>query len=261
MHNELINYTTYVSMADSHATIVATLSQTLAPYERVYSYILYDNTHVKERLGDYKIVVLVSKTERYNTLPVDVVIADICKYLLVPMDNPHRAENVMGYAQPSLDILVEAYQPLIHKLALQQHQFWRKIEVDDLLQMCAHQLVLLYRRGYYIHKRLLSTSFNNAVLKSLRKNHKTTVPLTAAMTVADEYDSEAETTQRNDILTQYELQLVQTVVTPATLAQLINDYKNKCTNAWTMSTVKRIRDQLSKRGHTRDNIIHKIFEE
>ena len=75
--------------------------------------------------------------------------------------------KIVGYRQPPLDLLVEILDPLVTKLATQQHQRWG-VEYDDLVQICRLTLCILYNKGYYIHKSLLTTAFIRDVLKYLR---------------------------------------------------------------------------------------------
>lgn len=262
MRNELTNVTLTFPVDTSQVDMITSLSATLEQYDKIYSYIVYREVDKQGALTGHKIVIVTSKTEAYNAINAEDAIADIVMCTIVPRDNPHRAENIAGYEQPPLEILVEAYKPLIHKLALQQHQYWQKLEVNDLVQMCTCQLIILYRRGYYVHKKLLSTSFNNMVLKSIRKDsHKTVLPLTAAACVSDDYDEDMDRKESQSILVKYKLQLVKDIVSPATLAQLICDYNNNCTSSWTQATIKRIRNDLRRRGYTYDRIIKEVFGE
>lgn len=262
MRNELMNYTLEFPVAVSQTDKIAALSTTLQHIERVYSYIVYNQYDKNNTLTGHKAVIVLSKNDSHNTLPVDDVIAGVVACTIAPRKNPHKGENVAGYEQPPLEILVEAYKPLIHKLALQQHQYWQKIEVSDLVQMCTCQLIILYRRGYYVHKKLLSTSFNNMVLMSLRGDkYKTSVPLTEATLVVDSYDEDTDAASTHDIDTVYKMNLVRDIVSPATLAQLLYDYEHHCTTPWTMTTVRKIRQALTRKGYTYERIIKELYGE
>ena len=134
---------------------------------RLYSWLI--RTVTKDgRIISFEVQFIVSQTERYNTINRTEAIVRMVELMSKEYS---ESMKVIGYEQPPLDLLVEIFDPLVHKLAQQQHELW-PIEIEDLEQMCRLTICTLYTAGYYIHKHLLSLAFTRDVLQYMRKIRK-----------------------------------------------------------------------------------------
>lgn len=143
-----------------------TLTSLFKNLDVVYSYILYNTNE------NYTLNILISHDVKYNTVPSEYLINDVCKNI---KEHKTGKNNVVTYKQATLEILVETLDNLVHSIVNEQYNFNKKeFEYEDLLQITRLKLCELYNKGYYIHKNLLrSTVFyylNN--LKNKRKYQK-----------------------------------------------------------------------------------------
>lgn len=131
----------------------------------IYSYkifaIMEDNIVTKWRTE-----ICISQTDEYNTISKTDVMSGILDSIL-----KYKTEKIkqkcIGFKQPPLELMLKLYEPLIHSLATTQHRRW-KIEFDDLCQMCRLSIISLYKKGYFLHKNLISTTFIRDVLQTMR---------------------------------------------------------------------------------------------
>lgn len=143
------------------------LKVTLPVCDNVYSYLIY-STYKETMFTGWEVEFLVSQDDKYNTLPIDDVAIDVIKTILKDKKQTEHS-YVVGYKQPSIDIMCDVYEPCIKKLARVQKQHWPQFEYEDLCQICRLVMVTLYKKGYYINKLLLEKSFINYILMQLRK--------------------------------------------------------------------------------------------
>lgn len=167
-HNILSNIVANVGISgDGPITPATVISQSLVSTDAVYSYLVYAE-YEHNSLSGWRIEFIVSQNDRYNTIPKEEAVLAICK-LLDESYNTEKQRYVIGYKQPPLDMLLELFDPLIQKLARQQHNYWG-LEFEDLCQTCRLVICTLYKKGYYIHKSLINRSFINKVLMDIRKD-------------------------------------------------------------------------------------------
>ena len=124
----------------------------LMSQDKIYSYLIYsqyDHTTFK----GWSIEYLVSQDEQYNTLNIEDCIFDIAKTVLKDKKLKEH-KYVIGYKQPSLNIMCTLFEPCINKLANNIKQRWNDLEYEDLCQTCKLVMCILYSKGYYIHKHL-----------------------------------------------------------------------------------------------------------
>lgn len=135
--------------------------------DEISRYVLY-------RCGDtFKFVVHTSEEMKFNTLDKGCVITNVNNAIYLALKTGLGADKttIIGYEQPSLPILVEMLQPLVVSLAKRAYSMWNAyFDYDDLEQMCNLCLCDLYNGGYYIHKSLLSTTFNRHIYRQMRSN-------------------------------------------------------------------------------------------
>ena len=160
--NQLLTRRLRLTLEQARDRPATLLSDWLSNESFLYSYIVRCKTEDGEVI-DYTVQVCISQIEEYNTIPVPEAILQIVDNL-----NSHSAEYVIGYQQPPLDVMVEAFTPLVHSLARQVARQWNQ-DYEDMVQTCYLCMVTLYNKGYYVHKSLLTSTFVNEVLVSLRK--------------------------------------------------------------------------------------------
>lgn len=134
--------------------------------DKIYSYTL-QVTNKDNKFDHWKIEYLISQTDEYNTINTIDAISEIIQ---IVKNYKHDKEGVIGYKQPPVNLMVVLYEPLIRKLAKQQSDRWRNLEYEDAKQMCYLVLLDLYNKNYYIHKNLLTKSYENYVLMYLRRD-------------------------------------------------------------------------------------------
>lgn len=270
--NDLINVRIDLQKDMSEEQMRDTLHKILHRFTYIYSYIIYDKDNV------YRAVVLVSQTLPYNTLHIDNVIDNVINFICNEHDPTLQlSQNVIGYEQPPLEILLETYKPLIYKLSLQQYHMWPQVELEDLIQMCNLRICVLYQQGYYIHKNLLSRSFANAVLMFLRpekykpqtvsldeiskgKDDETSVNI--AETIEDEHANEemnevldeVDGITFEDLVNQECKQIVLEFISPRMYDQWMIEYNTKTVSRQTASQVNALKSKLKMLGITRKNI-------
>lgn len=168
---------------------------------RLYSWLI--RTTIKGgRIISFEVQFIISQTERYNTIDKTEAIVKMVELMSKEYS---ESVKVIGYGQPPLDMLIEIFSPLIHKLALQQNSYW-PIEVDDLEQMCRLSLCNLYNKGYYIHKHVLSIAFVRDVLVYMRKQRKDVPYIDFSFLGKEEKDylANVKDERSEELMTEYE---------------------------------------------------------
>lgn len=231
--------------------------------------LLYSYTVRKgqDKQGDnrYLVSYCVSQTARYNTVNIHCAIANIVNAIY----NTHKQRGIIAYEQPTLDILVDVLEPLVHTLVVRQHKRWQRFTYDDLKQECFLVLCTLYRKGYYIHKLLLQRSFDNAVYLRLRKLSRDHIMvsldaqlggnvegLTIADSVIDEQEQyEREQAEQNEILQQefaLQRELVLDIISERQYSDIIRQYRTKTVDGRTASRVHKIKNSMIKKGYNKE---------
>lgn len=270
--NDLINVRIDLQKDMSEEQMRDTLHKMLHRFTYIYSYIIYNKDNA------YRVVALVSQTLPYNTLHVDNVVDNVIDFICNEHDPTLQlSQNVIGYEQPPLEILLETYKPLIYKLSLQQYHMWPQVELEDLIQMCNLRICVLYQQGYYIHKNLLSRSFANAVLMFLRpeKYKPQTVSLDeiskgkdeeTAVNIAETIEDEHANEEMNEVLDEVDgitfedlvnqecKQIVLEFISSRTYDQWMIEYNTKTVSRQTASQVNALKSKLKMLGISRKNI-------
>lgn len=162
MQNEVFERKMYLPLDKeySYSEIEQTVSDTV--YCDLYSYFVgrKDNTIV--------IKTVVSITPEFNTLirseSAERITEAIIDYMITLSD-----VKCICFGQPPIELIAELYQPMIHKMATRISVQWKQFEYDDLVGIGNKVMVELYRKGYYLNKQLIWTTFNNDVLVQCRK--------------------------------------------------------------------------------------------
>lgn len=273
--NELVNLRARLyKKENNHCNL---LHNMLDKFKYLYSYIVYD------KLEYWQVDILYSKTKQYNTIPVNKLIEQVINSEKNPDKSLQLSNNICGYCQPPLEILLVTYKPLIYKLAVQQHQYWPQVELEDLLQMCNMRICVLYQQGYYIHKNLLTRSFVNDVLMFLRpdkrkprvdsldqmlmstdgENNVTLVDTIEDEHAQDELDEiidEADGITVEQEIKNKMLEVIKEFITPRMYDQLLREYGNKTTSNNTRVMVNRLKSQLKDLGITVRTITDQVVK-
>lgn len=261
MYNNVFYFQHDIDISWDVTKITDCISTVLSEFPKVYSLLIR-----KLQDNDSMIVLryAISETDKFNTIDKSMIFAKVFEILNGLMDKP-----ILGYIQPPLDLIVEIYDPLVHKLSTKQHRKWKMIDYDDLCQICRLTLILLYNDGYYIHKSLLEKSFNNAVLQEVKKlshevnfvSFETQVEgedmekLTLEDTLHDvdeerkKQDEESEEISKM-IFTEVKDILVD-VMGERQFEQLFRDYANGHTSTWSRRKMQTVKNLFEQQGLTR----------
>lgn len=144
--------------------------QETCPYKFIYSYIIYTEPDIFFKdINNLRIQLNISSVPLYNTIELKTAVDGIEKICVNELANK-TGKKVIGYKQPPIEIMLEAYDNLVLKLAKTAAMHWQQLEYEDLCQTCRLVMCNLYNKGYYLNKSLVEKSFNNAVLCSIRKD-------------------------------------------------------------------------------------------
>lgn len=253
-----------ISVTHTDDEIKSQLRAVLDELETIYSYLIYAK-YKAEKLVCWQIEYTVSQTDKYNTLHSSVVIDEI--FAILKESNEKKVSNVIGYKQPSLDIQIRLFEPLINKLALKQCHRWPQLEFDDACQICKMTMLNLYRKGYYLHPTLVERCYNNDILVSIRKDkNKPEIvsidkvihhdgdnsPLTIGDMLPDTAaEEEAEQKDEEDFVKLVFSQVKEIIVEligERQFDQLMRDYGNKHTTSWSRKKMQQLKDKFKQMG-------------
>lgn len=253
MKNDLEKFS--LTLVGDVRDIDVTLTDIVGPSCPIYTCIVY-----RTQTSSYRFVYNISHVSYYNTLDIEDVLSCIHEALTqVVVDS----RKILCYRQPPLEIILEAAEPLIQNQAKLHESRWADLEFEDLCQMCRLGIVNLYRRGYYINAALIKRTFNNIVLQSLRHERDKPqfvnldakvsddnenrlldiIPDMQAIEKAQDEDEREETDERIS----WQKQAIIDIIGERQYAQLLFEYGNKATTAWSRKLVQTLKEKL-KRG-------------
>lgn len=241
------------------------IGEYLYTVDYAYSYLVFAE-YYDGYLSRFSIEVLVSQSDYYNCLELQDVIDGVWN-IIVQAREQEIDKRVVGYKQPPLDKMLQAYEPLVHSLSRQQQTYWKNLEYDDLCQMCRLVICTLYKAGYYVHKNLIKRAFTNEVLMSIRKDRykptiisldkpvghdsdnmyiKDVIPDTSQLQkIQDEEDDEVFMTMLKE-----QRELVIDMIGQRQYDRLLSEYGSGSTSSWGQKTTYRLRERLKKEGVT-----------
>ena len=247
----------------SDAEISNQITIVLKELEAVYSYLIRANYKRNELVG-WTIEYNIAQTDEYNTLKYTDIIDDIVNTIICSRD---KTAVVIGYKQPTLELMTKLYEPFLHRLAIDQSNKWAELEYEDVLSICWLVMTKLYRKGYYIHKTLLIKSLNNAILTELRhsRNKPEVVSLEKlfydngqddALSIADTVPDTNAESYKDDKENDEVLQLIFNEIKDILIDnmgqrqfdQLFRDYSNKNTTAWSRKKMQTVKNLLNRMG-------------
>lgn len=270
MANVLFNATIKVAEDAPIPQICDEVWKHLQNYEYIYSYVVY----CRKEIGIYQVNYMVSQNKEYNTINTLDAMLNIIE--IIVNDSVH--DRVIGYNQPSIDVLIETLQPLVHTLAKEQYDHWKCFEYDDLVQMCNLVICELYNKGYYIHKSIVRKSFMNYVLMQLRPKrdepqiisihqrfHGTDdmEKLTIGDTIVDEsYQIEDEESYDREVIAMIFAEVKDIIIDligPRQFDQLFRDYGMKHTTSQTRRMMQKIKTHFANMGITMKEFKNKYY--
>lgn len=253
-----------ISVNHTDEEIKSQLHTVLDELETIYSYLIYAK-YKAEKLVCWQIEYTISQTDKYNTLHSCIVVEEI--FAILKESNEKKVSNVIGYKQPSLDIQIELFEPLINKLALKQVQRWPQIEYEDACQICRMTMLNLYRKGYYLHPTLVERCYNNDILSSIKKDKNKpeiisidkvvhhdgdNTPLTIGDMLPDTQAEEDADRKDNEEFIQLIFGQVKEIIVELIgerqFEQLMRDYGNKHTTSWSRKKMQQLKDKFKQMG-------------
>lgn len=265
--NTLNKISQKISVKSSDEEIVEQLEDVLLDLETVYSYLVYAK-YKDEQLMGWLIEYNVSQIDEYNTLVAEDIIYEILAQ--IKNSKEKKVANVIGYKQPSLELMLKLYDSLVKKLSLKQSERWTELEYEDAYQMCQYTMLKLYRKNYYIHKRLLERAYENDVLLFLKRNkdkpdtvsidqivydagddnEKLTIADMLPDTKAIEEQEDSEDQEVFNAIFAEVKDIIVELVGERQFEQLLRDYGQKHTTAWSRKKMQQIKEHLKKLGIT-----------
>lgn len=251
-----------ISVTCTDEEIKNQLHAVLDELETIYSYLIYAK-YKEEKLFYWQIEYTISQTEEYNTLRSSVIVEEI--FAILKENKENKVLNVVGYKQPPISIQLLLFEPLICKLALKQVRRWPQIEYDDACQICRLTMLNLYRKGYYLHPTLVERCYNNDILTTIRKDKnkpeivsidevtyriEDSVPLTFTDVIRD-YKTEEDVEQKEyeefiNFVFEQTKELIIELIGERQFEQLMRDYANKHTTAWSRKKMQQLKSKFSQ---------------
>lgn len=254
-----------ISASLSDDAIEELIRQSLDGIDTIYSYLIYAK-YKNDKLTGWLIEYNFSQIEKYNTLICQSIISELTESIL---SNRNAVQSVVAYKQPSIELMVELYKPLMSKLALEQCERWTELEYDDAFSMCQLTMLKLYKKGYYVHKQLLKRSFENYVLMELRHSRNKPEIISLEQTIFSDGDSEPlsladmlpdkdaelkrEQKEEEEVFNAIFEEVKEIIVEfigERQFEQLLRDYGNKHTTPWSRKKMQQIKEKLKKLGIT-----------
>lgn len=221
------------------------------------------------RNNKYRLQMLLSTTPEFNTISTKDIFAK-CKS--IDRKKKFVQNEIIVFTQPTLDILLMTRAPLIYKLANIAKDIWYvyNLELDDLIQECNLCICELYRKGYYVHKKLLETVFYRRVLQKQRKKKNVRIQslfdeigedITISDIIEDDRPAIQEANELHDIVAMAEFEYIKTLMSPRQLNQLLFEYANHITSNQSRTFVNTLKRRLKQKGINHDYFVRIILNE
>lgn len=269
--NVLIKLVQNVPVTKNEVVIHLSLDNVLKNVDKVYSYIVF-------KQDEFVVQFNISQTDKYNTLLPKTIITNIVKII---QEWDGNKTGIIGYGQPTIDIILEAFDPLVNKLAYKQAEHWKQYEHCDLCQICRLIMIQLYNKGYYLHKSLIEKSFVNEILVQIRKDRYKPVILSIQDVFYKPIASGSENLIFADIITDESQEIAEKEEQIREAEHLIfeeikdiiidligirqwnefyRDYTNGHTTAWSRKIMLKIKNHLNTLGLTRGKFNDKYYK-
>lgn len=235
----------------------------------IYSYIVIyrnDQTTIKYMYSD---------APEYNTIDIEDAILKILRALA----SHNGQDGVVCFDQAPIETYILLHEPMIEKMAKQIQSQWSKLELEDLCQICRMCCVELYNKGYYLHKRLIWTTFKNRVTEEIRPLKKRGNVVSIYDKSYDNPDDEKDLTIEDTIVDTDAVYAVQDemirlseklifeevkdiivdLIGSRQFDTLYRDYKNKHTTTTSRKLLIKIKSHLASLGITREDFNNKYY--
>ena len=224
---------------------------------KIYSYIVFNKP-------DFMLVQFdISDNEDFNTIDGNIAYKTIYEKIISFTNN----KKVVCFEQPPLDIMIIVYDSFIKKLVKRQIINWPSLDYEDTYQLCMLTIVELYNKDYYLNKYLITTSFNNAVLMSMRKERRKPVivnmeevifagdnEILLKDTICDEQAIINKEIEEHDEYIQNVFKDVKCIlinlIGERQFEQLYRDYSNKHTTETTRRLMHKVKKQFKNKNIT-----------
>lgn len=246
------------------------VDNSLINLDKIYSFIVYVRYDEQDTLCGWSIQYNISQIDKYNTLLKQSVKEDVIR-IINNFKKQDKVKYVIGYGQPSVNLILELFDPLICKLSRVQHDKWQQLLYDDLCQDCRWLIIELYNKGYYLNKRLIEKSFYNLILQQIKKERDITfVSLDSPMSNNNGEDKELRLGdtipdtlplyyERDDNLKEAQQQIFDEIKAfvidkygERAFDQLYRSYANGTTYSYTQNLLWKIKRDLEKTGLLKD---------
>lgn len=275
--NVLMHVKQKISAATDIKRVEEIICETFDGIDNIYSYLVYAEYDVSPL--QYTIQYNISQREELNTLTLNDVLTGVI-YAIENVDLSAK-KKIIGYGQPSLEIVLETYDPLVHKLARYQNDRWKHYDYEDLCQICRLVMIRLYRKGYYIHRRLLQRSFENEVWMDVKKHKGDKLVVSFEDTFYRPLSNSSEELQYADVVPDNDIvekerikdekevnhlifeevkDIVIDYIGVRQWNELMRDYGNNHTTSWSRKTLQRVKKHLAQLGISRKDFINKYYE-
>lgn len=205
----------------------------------------------------------------YNTLLIDNILQDI--FTIIDINKLcNTSRTIIGYIQPSIELMLRAFNPLIVSITYKAVKRWQQLDFDTAYDLAQVTMFELYNKNYYIHLNLFKQCYNNNVLLYLRSSKKDTQYLvsleeiivqaskndtfTIQDTLIDKEDFNRRVDQETDELRQSVFRRVKDILIlymgERQFNQLLRDYQNHNTTSWSRTKMHQIRQIFTKYGWT-----------
>lgn len=264
-YNIITKLSQNISIKLSDEQIYNHVKEVLNDIDTLYGYLIYAR-YKNNKLEGWTIQYNFSQFDEFNTIACENAIDDIVNSII---NNRDTVEYVIGYKQPSIELMLELYNPLMQNLALIQCKKWNQLEYEDALSICKYTMLKLYKKGYYIHKKLLQRAFNNQILFELKHNDNYLSCVSLEKSINDSDDEKitlADTLEDyNDIAYREEQEEREALTTvfekikeilidylgERQFEQIFRDYGMKHTTAWSRKKMQTIKNKFKREGITR----------
>lgn len=271
--NDILYFQQTIDEDESEESILQKIDAICEEVPQVYSYTIAVN---RGENVSYVINYGLSENDRYNTITKEDIKEGVIN--TVRTDRENNGKYIIGHKQPPLELMIELYEPLVQKLARIQCSRWRFLEYEDVCQICRMTIVILYNKGYFIHKRLLYTAFNNAILQEV-KTLASTVDFvsidskidntgvedmdkirlidTIRDTDAEEAEMDEEEREIRDSTFKDVRDLLVEMMGYRQFQQFYNDYAKGHTTPWSRRKMQTIKTAFEQKGLTRQSFNNK----
>lgn len=273
--NVLMHVKQKISAATPMDKVEEILCETFDGIDNIYSYLIYAEYDVNPL--QYIIQYNISQNDELNTITLEDVLTGVIQTL--ENVDVNAKKHIVGYGQPSLEIVLQTYDPLVHKLARYQNDRWKQYDYEDLCQICRLVMIKLYRKGYYIHRRLLQRSFENEIWMDVKKHRgehlvsfedtfyspvsSSSEDLLFADIVPDEYaiekEREKEEQEVNSLVFEEVKQILIDYMGIRQFDELMRDYGNNHTTNWSRKMLQKVKKHFEQLGISRKDFINKYY--